>query len=218
MRVLFISGHGANDPGACSSFGVERDEARRVVNEMNRLAKNYPNFHVDIYPQHRNCYDDVRKGCVQVNFANYDYVFEVHFNSSSPAAQGTEIWVVPTEKQVSVEEKVVNKLAALGFRNRGVKREYFAVINNVKKKGVSGALVEVCFISNQSDMQLYKSKFTQICNAMVEGIAEGFGLVKNPQTSTPTTPAPSQPQPSNGELCRILVNGKKCKFNRRRSR
>lgn len=190
MKLLLISGHGANDPGACSSYGIEREETRKVVNKMVELFKGYE-IDVDVYNQSRNAYADVCNGTVQVNFANYDYVFEVHFNSASFTAHGTEIWVTPSESSIVVEQKIVNKLSAVGFTNRGIKREYFAVINAVKNKGVSSALVEVCFISNSSDMNLYKKKFNDVCKAMVDGIAEGFGL-KKIAISTPT-PQPTEP-------------------------
>ena len=196
MKILLIAGHGANDPGACSSFGVERDEARKIVNRMVELLKAYK-VEVGVYPQSRNCYADVCNGAVQVNMANYDYVFEVHFNSaSSPQANGAEIWVTPIEATVVVERNIVNKLAAIGFQNRGVKKEYFAVITHAKNKGTSSALVETCFISNQNDMNLYRNKFEQVCNAMVSGIADGFGLQKNPGAKNQESKPVDKPYPT----------------------
>ena len=200
LKILLICGHGASDPGACSSYGIERDETRKVVAELVNQFKNYNDVEVSVYPTNRNAYTDVVNGWVQVNFANYDYVFEVHFNSATASANGVEVWVTPTEQGTTVEQKIVNKVANLGFTNRGVKREYFAVITNAKNKGTSSALIETCFMSNQRDMELYRNKFKQICGAMVEGIAEGFGLNKKESSQ----PQPSQPS---GDLCRIIVNG-----------
>lgn len=183
LKILLICGHGASDPGACSSFGIERDETRKVVFELVNQFKNYNDVEIAVYPTNRNAYADVVNGCVQVNFANYDYIFEVHFNSATASANGVEVWVTPTEQSTIVEQKIVNKVASLGLTNRGVKREYFAVITNAKNKGASSALIETCFISNQNDMKVYREKFNQICGAMVEGIAEGFGLTKKTNNS-----------------------------------
>ena len=201
LKLLLIAGHGANDPGACSSYGIERDETRKVVSRLAELFKNYNNVDVDIYPIDRNCYSDVTTSRVQVNMANYDYVFEVHFNSATASARGTEVWVTPTESSIAVEKRIVDNLASVGFSNRGVKKEYFAVISFAKNKGVSSALVEVCFISNQNDMNLYRNKFEQVCNAMVSGIADGFGLqktpgVKNQETKPVDKPSPTPPSTS----------------------
>lgn len=184
LKILLIAGHGANDPGACSSYGVERDETRKVVNKMVSLFKGY-DVNVGVYPQNRNCYADVCNGNIQVNFANYDYVFEVHFNSASAQANGTEIFVTSSEANVEVEQKIVNNIAALGFTNRGVKRTDFAVIYAAKRSGTSSALVEVCFISNQNDMNRYKNSFNSVCNAMVKGIVDGFGIAKIPGVKVP---------------------------------
>lgn len=179
MKILIICGHGAGDPGACSSLGVERDEVRKIGPRVAELLRGYKDTTVDIYPTNRNAYADVKNGTVAVNFANYDYVFEIHFNSATNvSANGVEIWVTPSEQSVEVEQKIVNYMAALGFTNRGVKKEYFAVITAAKNKGTSAALIETCFIMNQYDMALYKNNFEKICQAMVRGITEGFQLHK----------------------------------------
>ena len=158
LNILIIAGHGNGDPGACSTYGIEANETRKVANKLQQLLKPYMN--IVMYPQNRNAYNDVYNGCFQVSLANIDYVFEAHFNSSDNAtARGTEIYVTPMEIGTSVEQKIVNNLASIGFANRGVKSEDFAVIHYCKNRGVSSALVETCFISNKSDMDIYRSKF-----------------------------------------------------------
>lgn len=174
LNVLIIAGHGANDPGACSSYGIEAEQTRRVANKLQQLLKPYAN--VVMYPQSRNAYADVCNGTFAVSLSNIDYVFEIHFNSASEAAKGTEVWVTPMESSTAVEQKIVNNLSACGFINRGVKSEYFAVINYCKNRGVSSALVETCFISNKSDMDIYNARFDKVCKAMAKGIVEGFGM------------------------------------------
>ncbi len=177
--------------------------------EINSLFIIYKNFQlkalfggydviVDVYPTNRNAYADIGNGSLQVNFANYDYVFEIHFNSAAnPEATGVEIWVTYAEQGITVEQAIVNKVAALDYPNRGVKREDFRVIRTAKNKGTSAALIETCFISNQGDMNRYNSSFTKVCNAMVEGIAEGFGLSKKdgyvPPVAQPTPPSQGKP-------------------------
>lgn len=182
LNILIIAGHGNGDPGACSSYGTEAEETRKVTNKLQHLLKPYAN--VIMYPQSLNAYADVCNGTFAVSLSNIDYVFEVHFNSASEAAKGTEVWVTPIEGSTAVEQKIVNNLASCGFVNRGVKSEYFAVINYCKNRGVSSALVETCFISNKSDMDIYKSKFNQVCEAMAKGIVEGFGMTYKAQEVT----------------------------------
>ena len=196
LRILLIAGHGAGDPGAVG-YGTEATETRRVLNEVKALFGGYDVI-VDVYPTNRNAYADIGNGTLQVNFANYDYVFEIHFNSAAnPEATGVEIWVTYVEQGITVEQAIVNKVASLGYSNRGVKREDFRVIRTAKNKGTSAALIETCFISNKVDMNKYNSNFTKVCNAMVEGIAEGFGISKKdgyvPPVAQPTPPSQGKP-------------------------
>ena len=191
MKILLIAGHGAGDPGACSNYGVEATETRRVVNMLKSQFVVYSDITVDLYPIDRNAYSDIGNGCLQVNFSNYDYVLEIHFNSSAnESATGVEVWVTPIENCIKVEQNIVNKVEALGYINRGVKREDFRVIRTAKNKGVSSALIETCFISNKGDMNRYNNNFSKVCNAIVEGIAEGFEINKKNGYVNPT------PQPS----------------------
>ena len=193
LKILLIAGHGAGDPGACSNYGVEATETRRVVNMLKAQFGAYNGVSVDVYPIERNAYADIGAGELQVNFANYDYVLEVHFNSAANAsATGVEIWVTPVETGITVEQAIVNKVSSLGYANRGVKREDFRVIRTVKNRGVSAALIETCFISNQGDMDRYNNNFAKVCNAIVEGVAEGFGLNKNNEF-IPSIPKPVPP-------------------------
>ena len=196
MKILLIAGHGAGDPGAVG-YGTESTETRRVLNEVKALFGGYDVI-VDVYPTNRNAYADIGNGSLQVNFANYDYVFEIHFNSAAnPEATGVEIWVTYAEQGITVEQAIVNKVAALGYSNRGVKREDFRVIRTAKNKGTSAALIETCFISNNGDMARYNSNFSKVCNAIVEGIAEGFGISKKdgyfPPVAQPTPPSQVKP-------------------------
>lgn len=209
MKILLIAGHGAGDPGACSNYGVEATETRRVVEMLKAQFGAYNGVYVDVYPIERNAYADIGAGELQVNFANYDYVLEVHFNSAANAsATGVEIWVTPVETGITVEQAIVNKVSSLGYANRGVKREDFRVIRTVKNRGVSAALIETCFISNQGDMDRYNNNFAKVCNAIVEGVAEGYGLNKNNNTVV-VAPKPVAPTEQPKVIYRVKTsNGK----------
>lgn len=208
MKILLIAGHGAGDPGACSSYGVESTETRRVVEMLKAKFGAYNGVTVDIYPTNRNAYADIGAGDLQVNFSNYDYVLEVHFNSSAnESATGVEVWVTPIETGITVEQAIVNKVSALGYPNRGVKREDFRVIRTAKNKGVSAALIETCFISNKNDMDRYNNKFSNVCNAIAEGVAEGFGFKKT--GNVVQAPQPVAPIEHPKSLYRVKTSAEK---------
>lgn len=208
LKILLIAGHGAGDPGACSSYGTESTETRKVLVEL-KYRLSFFDCRVDIYPTSRNAYEDIKRGCCQVNFANYDYVFEIHFNSAANAsANGVEIFITPAESGYTVEQLIVNKMAALGLSNRGVKRDDFCVIRTAKNAGASSALIETCFINNYGDMNLYNQKFVQICEAMANGIAEGFELARVEGSAPAPSPAPS-PAPQSKPKYYVKTSGGK---------
>lgn len=182
MKILLISGHGAGDTGAVSAYGTEADETRVMAGLVfNRLSKY---AEVDMYPQSRNCYQDNRNSQLQVNFRDYDYVLEFHMNQSAESKRGRgnghEILVHESIGGVSVEQAIARKVCALGFamrRERGIWRTSgFLNMETCLRLGVDYALAETCFIDNQSDMAIYRAKLTEIADAYVSGIVEGFGL------------------------------------------
>ena len=89
---------------------------------------------------------------------------------------GTEIYVTKGEKVVSSEENILKGMEILGFKNRGVKRKNYDLINYIKKQGVSSALIEVCFLDDKDDVDLYMSKKKEVAKAIAEGIAKGYKL------------------------------------------
>lgn len=202
-KILIICGHGAGDPGACSKFGTEAIETRRIGQVVKTKLEEYE-AKVDIYPIDRNAYSDIGSGLLKVDFSNYDYVFEMHFNSvANETAAGVEIWVSKTENSTAIEQKIVNNVTKLGFSNRGVKKEDFRVIRTAKSKGALASLIEICFISNESDMHRYTTNFNSVCNAIVEGLEEGLDLKKK---VNPTAP---NPQPNNKVSYYVrTINGK----------
>lgn len=188
MEMLLISGHGDGDSGAVSEGHQEQAYTREIVNGIVPLLSKYANVHV--YPQSRNAYKDLKSGNLQVNFKDYDYVCEIHLNAGG--GKGSEVYVTKLEKAVTVETNIVNNLASLGFANRGVKVENWAVIYNAKSKGVSSCLVETFFIDSASDRALYASNKEAVYNAITNGIVKGFGLTNETVTVVPS-PEPEKP-------------------------
>lgn len=184
MKVLLIAGHGAGDPGACALGYQEATETRKMANAVAPLLAAYG---VDVvkFDQSKNAYDVLRYGG-SLPLSGVDYVIEFHLNAGvgdtggNGKTTGTEILVHGSEGGTSVEEKMLAKICALGFKNRGVKRRNDLLVQNtVTNAGISHALIETCFIDDKDDMQLYAAKFSSIAQAIADGVAEGFGLTDN---------------------------------------
>lgn len=182
MKILLIAGHGGTpyDPGAVGSGYTEAVETRRMANAVAPLLRAY-GFDVQLYDQSKDAYKVVTQGG-SLPLTGVSYVLEFHLNAAANdpngngVTTGTEIFVHTSEAGITVEQAILRRIAALGFKNRGVKRSSgLAVLKHVFKRGVSHALIETCFIDDLDDMQLYGAKFAQIAQAIADGVAEGFG-------------------------------------------
>ena len=181
MKLLLIAGHGAGDPGAVGNGFQEATEARKVVAALAQALEGCCD--VDTYPTSRNAYADYKAGQLTktAQFARYDYVLEIHFNAVKAStadgkSKGTEIYVTTAEPSTAVEQAMVAAIAAVGLTNRGVKRNNWAVINQARRAGASSALLEICFIDDPDDMNVYKAKQADIVEAIAMSIIDGFGL------------------------------------------
>ena len=183
MKILLIAGHGGTpyDGGAVGCGYTEAVETRRMADALAPLLK-ARGFEVAMYDQSKDAYKVVMQGG-SLPLSGIGYVMELHLNSaaSDPKGDGrttgTEIYVHENEKGVTVEEAILRRVCALGFKNRGVKRSTgLAVLKHVFKRGVSHALIETCFIDDKDDMELYGRQFDAIARAIADGVAEGFGM------------------------------------------
>ena len=189
MKILLIAGHGGApyDSGAVGCGYTEAVETRRMANAVAPLLRAY-GFEVTMYDQSKDAYKVVTQGG-SLPLTGVSYVLEFHLNaaandlSGNGVTTGTEIFVHTSEQGVTVEEAILRRVCALGFKNRGVKRSSgLAVLKHVFNRGVSHALVETCFIDDRDDMNLYGAKFDAIARAIADGVAEGFGVtVQEPE-------------------------------------
>lgn len=181
MKVLLISGHGAGDPGALGQGYKESDLTRELVNLIKPHLEKYTD--VTVYDQNRNAFKDVSTG--DFKFNKFDYAFEVHFNAfTDEKAHGTECYVTTMEKGITVEQNIMRRMGRyFTLRDNdgifdGVKRTNFLVIKTLKNHGISGALLETCFITNHTDMLIYQANKNAIAEDIAGGIIDGFKLNK----------------------------------------
>lgn len=193
-KILLVSGH-TSGHNRCKATGVnEGDLNIELVHLIRPILAKYAA--VTVYPCERDMYHDVRDGRCQVNFTDYDYIFEVHFNAGG--GRGTSIQIHSNYKGgISVEQTVIDRVAAFGFRKRGdngsgiVRRSDLLNMNTALRKGVDYALIEVCFYDSAADLAIYQPNKGKIAQAIAGGIADAFGLTGTASQPTPA-PAPAQ--------------------------
>ena len=104
-----------------------------------------------------------------------DLDVSIHFNAGAGDKKGngkttgTEVYVYSaTSAAKPAAERVVKKIAALGFKNRGVKiRTDLYVLSQTNSPAM---LIECCFVDDKDDVELYDYK--KMAAAIVAGILE----------------------------------------------
>lgn len=191
FKLLVMAGHGRNvdgswDPGAIGCGYQEANLTRELSRLIVQAAKNN-GMDCDLAPD-RNHYSFFKNGGVY-DVTAYNYVLEVHFNASTVNYKdgkmiGSMCYIDQSEKGHSVEDAILQGLYDIGSKQAwdGVvvtQRQYpngLMVQNHIVSQGVSHAVLETCFITDQDDIQWYQTKKQLIATKIVEGIIKGFGL------------------------------------------
>lgn len=181
VRLCFDYGHGGNDPGASYKGRKEADDVlsigRQVAAEVRRfgvIVDETRTSNVMVTLQQRSNFE---------NRNNYDYFISFHRNAFKPeVARGAEtfIYLNPGAKAEAMAEKIQKAVVGIGFVNRGVKRADFHVLRETKAPAI---LVEMGFIDNSKDNELFDNKRVEIINALAKAILEQIGIKYVPQES-----------------------------------
>lgn len=221
MNILLLNGHGGK-PWDCGARGCGYEEAdlvRECTDRVEAELKKYANVYR--YPKDRNAFQDIENGdfrkVLLANFKGikFDYAFERHFNAFNGKAHGTECYVTSVEEGITVEQAIMKRMGKyFTLRDNdsifdGVKRMNFLVIQTLKNMGVSGALLETCFIDNASDMKIWEANKSAIDHDIVMGIVEGWGLGDAADDVKPTpAPTPTPSVKSIDQLAQEVMDGK----------
>lgn len=170
MRVVISSGHGKYIRGA-SGYIDEVDEARLVVDEVARMLSSQgvmtTVFHDDVS-------DDQSENLNRIvsfhNSQTRDLDVSVHFNAYQTTSKpmGSEV-LYTTQSGFAVADVVVDAICdASGLINRGPKeRNDLAFLNGTEETAI---LIETCFVDSKADVEIYRDKFTDICQAIASSI------------------------------------------------
>ena len=183
IKLCFDYGHGGSDSGACYKG---RKESNDVLSLGRAVAKEVR--------RHGIIVDETRTSDVTVslnersnfeNRSNYDYFISFHRNAYKPEeANGIETYVFSflDLRSKSLADKIQSNLVSVGFLNRGVKVADFHVLRETK---ASAILIEIGFIDNSSDNNLFDNKKNNIIKAVTKGILTHVGMSYKECTSIP---------------------------------
>lgn len=175
-KILFLdAGHGGIDNGA---NGVNNSYEKKLTNDLtDRIyhhAKTYK-MNVQKVANEKNTYE--------TNFYKTFYnkncqVLEIHFNSSTNVnANGTELLIDDNFSINDVDDidKALLKSTSKFFKNRGYKLSQLKNSDYCRINGVGYRLLEVCFISNREDYEIYINNIDSIALEIINNIYKYFG-------------------------------------------
>lgn len=176
MKINVHAGHNPDGKIACGAVGLIREstEARKVKKEVIKLLRQKGHTIYDCTCQNGTSQRDVlQKIVAKCNAHTVDLDLSIHFNSGAKDLKengkttGTEVWIrTANSKAAPYAKKVVQQIAKMGFKNRGVKcTTGLYVLNHTKAPAM---LVECCFVDDKDDVTLYNAK--TMANAIVKGI------------------------------------------------
>ena len=175
MRINVHAGHNPDGMTACGAVGLIREstEARavkdRVVAQLTAMGHTVH----DCTCNNGTGKEDVLKRIVAAcNSHDVDLDVSIHFNAGAQGqldgkTTGTEVLVYgKASPAVPWAQQIADSIAALGYRNRGVKeRPGLYVLKHTKAPAL---LVECCFVDDPEDVSLYSAD--RMAAAIVAGI------------------------------------------------
>ena len=176
-------------------------ELTKMIGE--RLLKNgFKVFYTRTTDVNPGTVDKRAKMCVD---AGCKYAVSIHFNGfNSQSANGTEVFVPYKETAAGIEAGYYKYLTEFfkerkpfarsnNYSNRNEtfdkklntvtrkfdataeKNDYFGFIRTAWNSGLSADLLEVCFLTNETDFKTYSENKEAVADAVARSIVEGFG-------------------------------------------
>lgn len=165
MRIVVNAGHTKFSTGTgANGYLNESTETRKIAYELMRLLAD--SKHEVIPAVYDRSANNLKEAVNLANTEGADLFVSIHLNAGGGTGCEAYTW---KGEQVAQAVKACSYLKMLGFKNRGVKNgSGLYVIKNTKCTAI---LIEVCFVDNKADAELYKRVgYSNIAKAIYNAI------------------------------------------------
>ena len=208
VTICLDPGHGGNDSGAIGVNNVyEKNLTLKIAQYCKQELEKY-NCHV-VMTRTGDTNPSLEDRANFAKSQGAQYLISIHLNSAAGGgAVGAEVYYPNTHWRPdisangkNVAQAIQSQLVSLGLYDRGIKfrtidtniypdpfryddgsvADYYGIIRNAKYNGLTGLIIEHCFINNVSDYNNYLStdtKLQQLGVADANGIVSALGLTK----------------------------------------
>ena len=188
MKIAIRGGHCPRVPGA-SKFLDELTEDRKVKNSVIKYLRQLGHEVLDVTPPDNTnlSQSDLIYGVDGANHYGADLFVSIHFNKAYDVYNGFLGSEVCVYSPFDTAQRVVNGLAALGFKNRGQKVR--TGLYELKHTNMKAMIIEVCFVESIADVGLYKKLGHDIIGKTIaESIANKKVVETIHKSSFPSVP------------------------------
>lgn len=169
--IMLDAGHGGRDPGAVYNGRQEKDDALRLVMAIGEILQNNG---IDVeYTRITDVYESPYQKAMEANEAGVDFFISIHRNSfpQDNVVSGVESLVYNKQGiKYEMAQNINAQLETVGFVNLGVQARPNLVV--LRRTRMPAVLVEVGFINSEVDNQLFDQNFSDIAQAIADGILD----------------------------------------------
>lgn len=208
MKYFIDYGHGGVDPGATGGNVLEKN--------INKLVGERVKFHLERHGQTvvltRTNDESVslQERVNIINKNNCDLGISIHCNSfSDTSVQGVESYTWGNKsREKLLAEKVHKEIikAKLYYKNRGLKESQFTILS----PDIPCCLVELGFISNDSDRKLMLDNIENFAIAITRGLLGFYEISYKNQPNVPIESVKKE-EAADGKFYRVQVGAYKTK-------
>ena len=213
VTICLDPGHGGNDSGAIGVNNVyEKNLTLKIAQYCKQELEKY-NCHV-VMTRTGDTNPSLEDRANFAKSQGAQYLISIHLNSAAGGgAVGAEVYYPYTHWRPdisangkNVAQAIQSQLVSLGLYDRGIKfrtidtniypdpfryddssvADYYGIIRNAKYNGLTGMIIEHCFINNVSDYNNYlnsDAKLQKLGVADANGIVSALGLTKASENS-----------------------------------
>lgn len=213
VTICLDPGHGGNDSGAIGVNNVyEKNLTLKIAQYCKQELEKY-NCHV-VMTRTGDTNSSLEERADYAKSQGAQYLISIHLNSAAGGgAVGAEVYYPNThwrpdisQNGKNVAQAIQSQLVSLGLYDRGIKfrtidtniypdpfryddssvADYYGIIRNAKYNGLTGMIIEHCFINNVSDYNNYlnsDAKLQKLGVADANGIVSALGLTKASENS-----------------------------------
>lgn len=217
VTICLDPGHGGNDSGAIGVNNVyEKNLTLKIAQYCKQELEKY-NCHV-VMTRTGDTNPSLEDRANFAKSQGAQYLISIHLNSAvGGGAVGAEVYYPNTHWRPdisangkNVAQAIQSQLVSLGLYDRGIKfrtidtniypdpfryddssvADYYGIIRNAKYNGLTGLIIEHCFINNVSDYNNYlnsDAKLQKLGVADANGIVSALGLTKASENSVVTS-------------------------------